>query len=81
MDLDAISAPTISHCSLSHRIIKFPHSKPSEGENTLPRVFCRVHMREKNAWDISYQVPKSGKESTMIRIKRKSLEFCLQNEF
>ena len=39
MALDAITAPTISHCSLSHRIIKFPHSMPSKGENTLPGDF------------------------------------------
>lgn len=41
MDLDAITVPTILHCSLSHRIIRFPHSKPSEGENTLPEGFAK----------------------------------------
>lgn len=75
MDLNVITVPTISHCSLSHSIIKFPHSEPSWGENTLPEGLAKF-TGEKNAWDISYQVPKSGKESTVIRIKRKSLEYC-----
>lgn len=41
VDLAAITELPVSHCSLSHCVMRFPHSKPSQGENFLLEGFSK----------------------------------------